>query len=87
MLSEQDYQDLLQKAKERSTPIDFEALIEAGVLKKKGAWYEILKSKELPKEAMAQVSTMRQETGKPPLVKFRKPSKALARIVKEQEGA
>lgn len=51
-----------------ATPIDFEQLVTDGVLKKRGAWWEVLDWKRLPEHANQKVHTV--ATGN--LVKFSK---------------
>jgi len=78
---EKEYRELEHRARELVTPIDFDALIEAGILEKKGAWYRVLKNEELPEHAKAKISSMKTDKNGT-LVKFRAPSKRLAKIVK-----
>jgi len=72
------FEELKQRAIDLTTPIDFEALISIGVLEKKGAWYQVNKWSELPGHAKAKISATR--TGDTLLVKFRAPSKRLAKF-------
>lgn len=49
---------LLNHAKILATPIDFDRLINDGILKKKGAWYEILDMERLPEHAKNRISAV-----------------------------
>lgn len=73
--------ELTQRAKDLVTPINFDELISAGVIEKKGVWYQINKWNELPEHAKAKISTAK--SGRPPLVKFRAPSKRLAKFLED----
>ncbi len=70
-------------------PIDFDTLIEAGVLEKKGAWYKVLKYNELPSHVRAKVIAMKQTTVNDKitetLVKFSKPSRSLEKLLENYE--
>ncbi len=59
-------EEVLRLAKLHATPIDFDALIEQGVLEKKGAWYAILDMDRLPEHAKRRVKSLKT----PNLVKF-----------------
>lgn len=48
-------EELEQLAKDMSTPIDFDSLIAAEVLEKKGAWYKVNKFDELPEHARIKI--------------------------------
>jgi hypothetical protein len=75
------FDELNQRARDLITPIDFDALIKAGVIEKKGAWYQINKWDELPQHAKVKISVTR--SGNTVLVKFRAPSKRLAKFLKD----
>lgn len=77
------YEELRRLAEDRATPIDFDALIQAGVIEKKGAWYQINDWNALPEHARAKISVTR--SGDKLLVKFRAPSKRLAKFLKDEE--
>lgn len=78
-------EELEERARELVTPIDFDALIQAGVLEKHRAWYKILKMDELPAHAKAKIYKIK--TGdKGTLVQFRKPSKRLAKMLEGKRG-
>jgi hypothetical protein len=64
--------------KELAMPIDFEALINTGVLEKRGAWYRIINKSKLPSHVSAKMYKAKTD-GKETLVQFRKPSKRLAK--------
>ena len=56
-----------------ATPIDFDSLIASGVIRAaKGGWYEIVDWRRLPEHARQQLREVKQQTGKPTLVKFHK---------------
>jgi hypothetical protein len=73
-------EELEVRARELVTPIDFDALIQGGVLEKHRGWYKILKKDELPSHANAKINKI-QTSDKGTLVKFRAPSKRLARML------
>lgn len=75
-------QEMKEKLKKLATPIDFEGLIKKGVLKKKGAWYEILNMDKLPKHAKAQAIAMKT----PNLIKFSKCTKSAEKLLKKISG-
>lgn len=78
-----NYEELRRLAKDRDTPIDFDALIQAGAIQKKGAWYQINDWNALPEHARAKISVTR--SGDKLLVKFRAPSKRLAKFLKDEK--
>ena len=43
-----------------AAPVDFDKLITEGILEKHGAWFKVLRFKELPPEASAKVSWIQQ---------------------------
>ena len=65
--------EVLRLAKLHATPIDFDALIEQGVLEKKGAWYAILDMERLPEHAKRRVKSLKS----PNLAKFYPAKKTL----------
>jgi CRISPR/Cas system CSM-associated protein Csm5 (group 7 of RAMP superfamily) len=69
--------EMLEKAKKLATPINFEVLIDQGVLEKKGAWYQVLDMNRLPEHAKAQISEFSSD-GK---VKFSKNIKSAQKLV------
>jgi hypothetical protein len=76
-----DIEELEKIARDRVTSIDFDALIKAGILEQHRGWYKVLKMDELPNHAIAKICKV--ETGsKGTLVKFRAPSKRLAKLLK-----
>ena len=77
------YEELKQRAIDLATPIDFDALIQAGVLEKKGAWYQINDWNALPEHARVKISAIRSDDTT--FVKFRAPSKRLAKFLKSEE--
>lgn len=78
-----DYEELKQKAINRATPIDFDELIQAGIIEKKGAWYQINDWSALPEHAKDKIAQMR--SGDTVLVKFRAPSKRLAKFLRDEQ--
>lgn len=57
-------------------PLDLEDLTKKGILAKEGAWYKILKFKEVPEHAWAQVCEIWQHSrGNGSKIKFKKLSK------------
>jgi hypothetical protein len=78
-------EELEERARELVTPIDFDALIQAGVLEKHRAWYKILIMDKLPAHAKAKIYKIK--TGdKGTLVQFREPSKRLAKMLEGRRG-
>ncbi len=75
-----DSEEWKRRAREITTPTDYDSLVRAGVLKKKdGDWYEIVKLDELPEHARAKISAV--TSGQPIMVKFLAPSKRLEKMV------
>mgnify|MGYP000114212403 CR=1 FL=1 len=72
-------ESILEKAKSLATPIDFEDLIEKGILKKKGAKYKILDMDKLPQHAKDKIT----EFGSDGIVKFSKATKSAEKLVKD----
>lgn len=70
---------LLQKAKSLATPIDFDDLIEKGILEKKGARYRILDMKRLPEHAADKIIKISSDG----FVKFSTGTKKAERLVKK----
>ena len=52
---------VLEMARKLATPVDVDALVATGVLRKRGAWYEVLDEERLPDHVNAQVREMRWE--------------------------
>ena len=73
-------EELRERIKVLTTPIDFEALIKAGVLEKGGAWYKVINWKELPPHASGKVKSMKQ-TKDGVYVTFYPVDKKLAKMV------
>jgi len=74
--------ELEQLLKEAATPIDFQELIQAGVLEKRGSWYAILKFDELPPHAKRKIKSIKQTKKKEVLVKFQPISKRTEKLYK-----
>ena len=53
-------------------PVDFEALINFGVLEKKGAWYIAKDMDALPQHVRAQISAIKAGQGRVMMIKFRR---------------
>jgi len=52
--------EMLSILDELAKPIDFADLIERGVLKKSGAWFIVLKPRDIPSHAWRQVDALAQ---------------------------
>jgi len=78
-------EELEERARELVTPIDFDALIRAGVMEKHRAWYKILKMDELPAHAKAKIYKIKTDD-KETLVQFRAPSKRLTKVLDGKRG-
>ena len=72
------YKELRQTAVMLATPVDVDALISDGILRKQGDWYEIMDLAHLPEHARVKIRAVRP----PNRVKFRKPSKKLQKFLK-----
>ena len=66
-------------------PLNLEDLIRRGILEKKGAWYRILKRKDLPAYASAQVSEVAPDSHGS-MVKFANLSKKAAAQLEKMIG-
>lgn len=79
-----------ENVREALRPIDFEALYEAGILEKKGAWYKVLKYKELPSHVKGKIIALKQTTKNnvvtETLVRFSKPRKSLEKMFKNYDA-
>jgi hypothetical protein len=73
-------EELKVKMEEAVTPIDFEALIEKGVLEKRRGWYKVNKLSDLPEHAKAKIRKTKS-TNEGLFVQFRAPSKRLAKML------
>lgn len=73
-------EELRDRIKVLTTPIDFDALIKTRVLEKKGAWYKVLNWRELPPHASGKVKSMKQ-TKDGVYVTFYPVDKKLAKVV------
>jgi hypothetical protein len=74
--------------RELVTPIDFDALLKAGVLEKDGAWYRVLKMDELPSHATRKVKAMKLDKGQKVIcLKFYKVNPKLTRIVENMKAS
>ena len=69
-----------QKGEELTTPIDFDQLVNDGIIEKKRGWYKIRNFQELPAHAKAQIRTAKTVNGET-FVKFASPSKRLAKML------
>jgi hypothetical protein len=69
--------ELRRVAEILATPIDFDQLIAAGVLRKARGWYEVVDPSRLPAHALYKMRALK--TGN--RVKFRKPSKRLSKFL------
>lgn len=68
-------------ARNATTPIDFDSLVAAGVIEKKGQWYKVHKWDELPEHAKSKIYAVK--SGDTSMVKFRAPSRRLANLLKK----
>jgi hypothetical protein len=76
---------LLQLIKLAATPIDFDQLIAAGVLRKHGKRYELLNLARLPEHARREIRIITTSSKtKNPMVSFYKPSKQVVRQAKKR---
>lgn len=73
-------EELRDRIKVLTTPIDFDALIKSGVLEKKGARYKVIKWNELPPHATGKIKTVTQ-SDKGTFVTFYPVDKKLAKVV------
>lgn len=73
--------------KEVSTPIDFDALVQAGVLEQRGSWYAILNYDALPPHAKSKIKSVRTGKEKELLVKFRAVSKRTEKRFKSRTAS
>jgi hypothetical protein len=76
---------LLELLKLAATPIDFDQLIAAGVLRKHGRRYELLDLAGVPEHARLKIriiATSSKTTN--PVVSFCKPSKQVVRLAKKR---
>lgn len=72
------YRELRRLAEALAAPIDFEGLIAAGVLRRRGKWYEVRDLPRLPEHARVKIKEVRA----PNRVKFRKPVKRLRKLLR-----
>jgi hypothetical protein len=79
--AKQAQQRLIDAAEMLAQPIDFDSLIDAGVIEKSGGWYTVLRVRELPAHALFRIKAMKSGNR----VKFRKPSKRLAKFLRSRE--
>lgn len=81
---------LIETAKLLATPIDFEELIEGGVLAaSRGPWYAVLRPELVPAHVWQQATGLRNQTrgGKQKnLLKFGKSNAAAARVYEKLTG-
>jgi hypothetical protein len=72
-------EEIEQSMKELAVPIDFAALVKAGVLEKHGNYYKILQKSKLPPHIMTVVHDIKiKNDGSPSLFRFRE-SKRIAK--------
>jgi hypothetical protein len=82
-----DTEELQELLKEAVTPIDFEGLVQAGVLVKRGSWYAIRKFDDLPSHARRKIKSIRQTKNNEVLVKFQPISKRTEKLFKSYIAA
>ncbi len=59
-----DDPELVRRGKLLAMPIDFDSLVAAGVLKRRGHWWQILDKSRLPEHAWAKVRALRDSRKK-----------------------
>jgi hypothetical protein len=79
-------EEILDVLKQLATPIDFEELAAKGILKKSGAWYIVLKPKDLPQHAWKQATAMEQGREGEVKLKFKDSSKSAKALYKKITG-
>ena len=72
------YKELVRLAEALAAPINFDLLTAAEVLRKRGAWYEVLDISRLPEHARMKIKAVRS----PNLVRFREPSKKMRKFLR-----
>ena len=79
------HSELIEAAESLATPIDYEQLVAEGVLRKGKArgWFEILDTSRLPHHAWQKIKAVKSGNR----VRFRKPSKRMAKFLKSLESA
>lgn len=82
-MTEEEFERLLR---EDATPIDFDALMQAGVLEQRGAWYKILKKRDLPSHASKKIQEIRNTKDGETLVKFRVSTKRAEKMLRDFEA-
>lgn len=79
--------ELADVAQKLGTPVDFDGLVKAGVLKRKGKYtFEVLDMKRLPEYASRQVHTMKASSGKPPVLTFNRSNKQAQKTYESLTG-
>jgi hypothetical protein len=73
-------EELKERIKVLTTPIDFDALIKSGVLERQGKRYKVIKWNELPPHATGKIKTITQ-SNKGTFVTFYPVDKKLAKVV------
>jgi hypothetical protein len=73
-------EEFKQRTEKLITPIDFDQLINDGIIEKKRGWYKIINFQELPAHAKAKIRTAKTVNGET-FVKFVPPSKRLAKML------
>jgi hypothetical protein len=68
------------------TPVDFDALVQAGVLEKRKGWYKILKGNELPEHAKAKIYQIKSDSDGKALVKFSPVDKKLENMLRDWQA-
>ncbi len=81
---------LIETAKLLATPIDFEGLIDSGVLAaSRGGWYEVLRLELVPRHVWQQATGLRNQTRgdkQRNFLKFGKRNAAAARVYEKLTG-
>lgn len=79
VIKTEELKELMEQA---VMPIDFDDLIEKGIIEKRRGWYKVHDLKRLPTHAQSKVSEVKTTQGET-FVKFRAPSTSLAKELKK----
>ena len=73
---------VLRNATILSTPIDYAKLVEDGILKPHGEWWEVRSLNDLPEPVGLKLKAAKQHKGGGMLVKFHNPTKSSKKLAK-----
>ena len=80
-------EEIIERARQLATPIDFEKLEKEGIIEKKGAWHKITDVSRLPEHALIQVHEFKiDDKGNLTLVKFPKSWKRAQKLYQRMTG-